>query len=53
MLHVEIPSREVLVSYDTNLMRRAIANLLSNALRYNPPAQRLRSGLSSRRMPCG
>ncbi|WP_438495631.1 sensor histidine kinase [Paenibacillus sp. IHBB 3054] len=37
MLHVEIPSREVLVSYDTNLMRRAIANLLSNALRYNPP----------------
>ncbi|WP_198015871.1 HAMP domain-containing sensor histidine kinase [Paenibacillus sp. HW567] len=36
VLNVEIPSDEVRVPHDAVLMRRALSNLLSNALRYNP-----------------
>ncbi|MNO18908.1 Alkaline phosphatase synthesis sensor protein PhoR [compost metagenome] len=36
VMELDIPSGEVLADYDSGLMRRAIANLLSNALRHNP-----------------
>lgn len=34
---VDIPAEEVLTECDPSLIRRAISNLLSNALRHNPP----------------
>jgi signal transduction histidine kinase len=37
MAEWDIPPGEVAAEYDHNLMRRAIANLLSNALLHNPP----------------
>ncbi|MEK3914279.1 MAG: sensor histidine kinase [Candidatus Pristimantibacillus sp.] len=36
VLELSIPSEEVIVDYDCNLMRRAISNLLANALMHNP-----------------
>ncbi|AWB43728.1 sensor histidine kinase [Paenibacillus sp. CAA11] len=36
-LQLDIPPIEVIVSYDEKLLQRAVTNLLSNALRYNPP----------------
>ncbi|MEO3947012.1 HAMP domain-containing sensor histidine kinase [Gorillibacterium sp. CAU 1737] len=36
-LEVDIPSEEVEADCDPLLMRRALSNLLSNALRHNPP----------------
>lgn len=36
-LNLDIPPSPVIVKYEAGFMRRAISNLLSNALRYNPP----------------
>lgn len=35
-LQMNVPQSEVIVDYDAKLMYRAISNILSNALRYNP-----------------
>ncbi|WP_228469429.1 HAMP domain-containing sensor histidine kinase [Paenibacillus sp. JNUCC31] len=36
-MEVDIPAEEIMTECDTSLMRRAIINLLSNALQHNPP----------------
>lgn len=35
-LQMNVPQSEVIVDYDAKLMYRAVSNILSNALRYNP-----------------
>ncbi|GGF88281.1 hypothetical protein GCM10010912_36950 [Paenibacillus albidus] len=45
-LLLDIPHGEVLMDYDSNLMRRAISNLLSNALLHNPPGTEVSIRLS-------
>ncbi|MGZ7440128.1 sensor histidine kinase [Paenibacillus sp. TH7-28] len=40
-LEVEIPAEEVMAKCDPNLIRRAVSNLLSNALQHNPPGTRV------------
>ncbi|WP_334075391.1 MULTISPECIES: HAMP domain-containing sensor histidine kinase [Paenibacillus] len=37
VLNLDIPAVQVTVAYNAGLLRRAVSNLLSNALRYNPP----------------
>lgn len=40
-LEVDIPAEEVTAACDPLLMRRAVSNLLSNALKHNPPGTRV------------
>lgn len=40
-VELSIPSGEVIADYDAPLIRRAIANLLVNALRHNPPGTKV------------
>lgn len=41
-LDIRIPEKEIIVGFDEKIMNRAISNLLSNALKYNPHGTKLR-----------
>lgn len=41
-LDIRIPEKDIIIKFDKKIMNRAVSNLLSNALKYNPEGTRLR-----------
>lgn len=48
-IEVDIPAEEIRSECDPGLMRRAISNLLSNALKHNPPGTQITIRLTKKR----
>ncbi|AKG34878.1 sensor histidine kinase [Paenibacillus durus] len=48
-LEVDVPSAEVIIPFDSKIMRRAISNLVANAMLHNPPQTKVKLSLKETR----